>query len=213
VPSAGACRRTVERESLGCHRGRLPRLLLQPRAVSGRHPHAPGIGEQHQQGERTGRAARSVEDVLGRSSRAGREARLSQFASDGAGADRNDRIHDGLRHHGHRARSRAGEVQEAGWRGDDQDREQHGPGSAVQARLRTGAGGSDRQLHRRDRHHRRRAPHQGRASARLRLLLQTSQGNAFHSLHGTPADDGGDATVHLRRNLEDGEPARERVGG
>ena len=43
-----------------------------------------------------------------------------------AGSDRNHRLHDGLRHHGRRAGPGAGEVQEAGWRRHDEDRQQHG---------------------------------------------------------------------------------------
>ena len=43
----------------------------------------------------------------------------------GARADRHHRLHDGLRHHRHRARHRAGQVQEAGRRRHDQDRQQH----------------------------------------------------------------------------------------
>ena len=53
----------------------------------------------------------------------GPEARLPQQPGDGAGADRHDRLHDGLRHDRHRARHRAGQVQAAGRRRDAQDRQ------------------------------------------------------------------------------------------
>ena len=53
------------------------------------------------------------------------------------------------------------------------------------------------------------APHiKDDASRHLRLLLQARQGHALHSLHGTPEDDGGYAAIHLRRHLEDRQPAR-----
>ena len=55
----------------------------------------------------------------------GRAARLPQRAGHGDRAHRNHRLHDGLRHHRHRARPRAGEVQETGRRRHDQDRQQH----------------------------------------------------------------------------------------
>ena len=67
-----------------------------------------------------------------------------------------------------------------------------------------------RQLHRRHRHHRRRAAHQGRASCRLRLLLQARQGHALHPLHGPPQDDGRRPALHLRSHLQDHQHARER---
>ncbi len=86
-----------------------------------------------------------------------REVRLPQRAGHRARAHRHHRLHDGLRHHRHRARPRAGEVQEAGRRRHDQDREQHRAGRALQARLHQRPDQRHRQLHRRHRHHRRRA--------------------------------------------------------
>ena len=58
---------------------------------------------------------------LDRGRRARLEERLSQCAGLGRGADRHDRPRHGLRHHRHRARLRAGEVQEARRRGLLQD--------------------------------------------------------------------------------------------
>ena len=59
---------------------------------------------------------RSGEDDLGRARRARRAARLPQRAGDRARADRDDRLHDGLRHDRRRAGHRARQVQEAGRR-------------------------------------------------------------------------------------------------
>ena len=69
-----------------------------------------------------------------------------------------------------------------------------------------------RQLHRRDRHHRRRAGHQAGAPERLRLLLQAVEGHAVDPLHGPHQDDGGDAAVPFRRDFEDGQPAQRSHG-
>ena len=63
-------------------------------------------------------------------------ARLPQRAGDGARADRHHRPPDGLRHHRHRARLRAGEVQEARRRRLLQDRQPVGARGAPPARLR-----------------------------------------------------------------------------
>ena len=52
--------------------------------------------------------------------------RLSQRPGHGAGPHRHDRLHDGLRYDGHRARYRAGEVQAACRRRHDEDRQPHG---------------------------------------------------------------------------------------
>ena len=62
-------------------------------------------------------------DGLGRGHRDGRGARLPQRPGDRARADRHHRLHDGLRHHRRRAGHRAGEVQEAGRRRVDEDRQ------------------------------------------------------------------------------------------
>ena len=69
----------------------------------------------------------------------GADARLPQRPGLGRRADRHDRPRDGLRHHRHRARLRAGEVQEARRRRllqDHQPRRARGP---ARARLRRGA--------------------------------------------------------------------------
>ena len=61
--------------------------------------------------------------------------RLPQRAGLGARADRDHRLHDGLRHHRHRAGLLAGEVQEARRRRLDADRQPDDPAGAAQARL------------------------------------------------------------------------------
>ena len=64
-----------------------------------------------------------------------RAARLSQCAGDRDRADRHDRPRHGLRHHRHRARLRAGEVQEARRRRLFQDHQPRRAGGAARARL------------------------------------------------------------------------------
>ena len=65
--------------------------------------------------------------------------RLPQRPGHGAGADRHHRLHDGLRHHRHRARHRAHQVQAAGRRRHAQDRQQHGARGAAPSSATTTA--------------------------------------------------------------------------
>ena len=81
-----------------------------------------------------------------------RSARLSQCAVDRGGADRHHRPGDGLRHHRHRARFRAGEVQEARRRRLFQDHQPRRAGSLARARLQRERHRRDRGLCRRSRH-------------------------------------------------------------
>ena len=104
-----------------------------------------------------GRAARGRAARLGRGGRARRGARLPQRAGDGAGADRDDQLPDGLRHDRDRARLLAGQVQGAGRRRADDDRQPIGAAGAAHARLRRAAGRADQRPHRREEHDRRRA--------------------------------------------------------
>ena len=78
-----------------------------------------------------------------------REERLPQRAGLGARADRHHRLHDGLRHHRHRAGLLAGQVQEARRRRLDADRQPDDPAGAEEARLPAGADRGDRRVHRR----------------------------------------------------------------
>ena len=81
-------------------------------------------------------ARRARQARLGSRARARRSARLPQCAGDRGGADRHHRPGHGLRHHRHRARLRAGEVQEARRRRLLQDHQPRRAGSAARARLR-----------------------------------------------------------------------------
>ena len=72
---------------------------------------------------------------VGRRGQARREERLPQRPGVGARPDRHHRLHDGLRHHRHRARLLAGEVQEARRRRLDADRQPDHPAGAEEARL------------------------------------------------------------------------------
>ena len=71
---------------------------------------------------------------VGRRRQARREERLPQRPGVGARPHRHHRLHDGLRHHRHRARLLAGEVQEARRRRLDADRQPDHPACAAQAR-------------------------------------------------------------------------------
>ena len=72
---------------------------------------------------------------LGRRARQGRGARLPERAGDRARADRDDQLHDGLRHDRRGARLLARQVEEARRRRRDHDREQDRADGARQARL------------------------------------------------------------------------------
>ena len=92
----------------------------------------------------------------------GERARLPQRPDHGDRADRHDRPGDGLRHHRHRARLRAGQVQEARRRRLLQDHQPHGAEGARDARLRQRADRRHRALRGRPRHADRRARDQPR---------------------------------------------------
>ena len=118
-----ACFRHTAYRHRGAPGRRMPRLLREPRAVPQRDPHASRRGEQHRQIAHQRRAvhdaaARSADRrqprMLGHGAELWRALWLPQLADHRAGADGHHRLHDGLRHHWHRARPGAGEVQEAG---------------------------------------------------------------------------------------------------
>ena len=81
-------------------------------------------------GAALGRAAR-----VGRGGRGRRAERLPERAGDGARAHRDDLVPHGLRHHRHRARLLARQVQGAGGRRADDDRQPDGAAGARDARL------------------------------------------------------------------------------
>ena len=106
---------------------------------------------------------------LGRGARARRGARLPQRPDHGDRADRHDRPGHGLRHHRHRARLRAGQVQEARRRRLLQDHQPDGAQGAQGARLRQRADRRHRALRGRPRHADRRARDQPREPRRQGL--------------------------------------------
>ena len=132
-----------------------------------------------------------------------RDPRLPQRAGDRARADRDDQLHDGLRHDRRRARLLAREVEEARRRRRDHDRQQDGADGARAARLRAARGRGGRRVRRRAEHRRRRAVREDRALPGLRLRRR----RAGDPLPRPREDDGRRPAVHLRRDLEDGEPA------
>ena len=81
------------------------------------------------------RPRRACQARLGPCAHARHRARLPQRPGDRDRADRHHRPRDGLRHHRHRARLRAGQVQEARRRRLLQDHQPRGAGGAARARL------------------------------------------------------------------------------
>ncbi len=79
--------------------------------------------------------AEAATGVVGRGVCVRAGSRLPQCPDLGARPDRDDRLHDGLRHHRHRARHRSREVQEARRRRNAQDRQPDGPGGPQAPRL------------------------------------------------------------------------------
>ena len=154
------------------------------------------------------RRAQARHQGLGRRTEAGGEERLPQRAGLRARAHRHHRLHDGLRHHRHRAGLLAGQVQEARRRRLDADRQPDDPAGAAQDGLPARDGRGDRRIHRRQgpRHRRPRPP-----AGALRGLRHRD-GCPCPQADGPRADDGGDPAVPLRRDLQDGQPARDRDG-
>ena len=103
----------------------------------------------------------------------------------------------------------SGQDQEAGGRRHHVDRQPDGAPGADPARLLARPGGRDHRLHRRAQVDRRRPLPVGRAPGRVRLL----HGGQHHPLPRPRAHDGCGAALHLGCHLEDGQPARGRVGG
>ncbi len=133
--------------------GAVPRLRGQRRRHAARHPQPPPRRLRARTGYeklstppvpldarrlRRRAARRGGQARLGPGHRAGPGARLSQRAVDRDRPDRHHRPRHGLRHHRHRARLRAGEVQEAGRRRLLQDHQPGRAGGPAHARLRRG---------------------------------------------------------------------------
>ena len=142
----------------GRRRRPVRRLRPQRRRAQAGHPQARRRERLHPRRRRQRRGhAQARHPGVGRDDRHRREERLPQRAGLGAGADRHHRPDDGLRHHRHRAGSRAGQVQEAGRRRLHADRQPDGAAGAALARLPGGADRGDRRVHRRARSRHRRA--------------------------------------------------------
>ena len=110
-------------------------LRDEPRAVPPRRRDASRRRPPDLRGQRAGRDAGGGPHHDRRGARDRPGARLPERAGESACSNRHDCVHDGLRHHRHRARHRPREVQEAGRRGLPQDRQPDGPGGPAQARL------------------------------------------------------------------------------
>ena len=120
---------------------------------------------------------------------------------------RHDLLPDGLRHHRHRARPRAGEVEEARRRRHDVDRQPDDPACAAPPRLHAGADRRHRRLHRRQEVDPRCTPPRRPSTC---PVFACSMGDNVDPLRGPRADDGGGAAVPLRRDLQDRQHARGR---
>ena len=131
---------------------------------------------------------------VGRGARPRRGARLPERTGDGARADRDDQLHDGLRHDRRRARLLARQVEEARRRRRDHDRQQDGLRRARQAGLRAERGRRGRRVRRRAQHRRRRAVREERALPGVRLRRRRPR----DPLPRSREDDGRGAAVHLR---------------
>ena len=145
----------------------------------------------------------AARESMGRGGGARRAARLPKRPGDRARPDRNDQLPDGLRHDRDRARLLPGQVQGAGRRRPDEDRQPLGQPGAGDARLLELRGRADRRLHQRAQHDHRGARPEGRAPRGLRRGGR----RALDLPHRPHRDDGRHPAVPLRRDLEDGQPA------
>ena len=120
-------------------------LRGEPRGAQQRDAHAPRrlVRDPRRRVRGHGAADRVARD-LERGGRGRRALRLPQRAGDRARAHGDDLVPDGLRHDRHRARLLAGQVQGAGRRRLDDDRQPHRADGAGHARLHRGAGRADR---------------------------------------------------------------------
>ena len=187
--------------------------------AANREPMLGGAAPKHRDARWRASSARHVPpEILAAARRAwdeaiagGERVRRAQQPDLGPRPDRHHRLHDGLRHHRRRARHRAGEVQEAGRRRHDQDRQPHRRAGAGAAGLRR-RGGRPRSSSYIDEHDTiEGAPGpRGRAPAGLRLRLPAARRRALDPLPGAPPDDGGGPAVPLRGDLQDRQHAPRR---
>ena len=172
-----------------------------------RHSHAPRFAAADQAGKRAAFAARRRAIFLGPGAGSRRKSRLQEFAGHRARAHRHHRLHDGLRHHRHRARPRAREIQEARRRRRYQNSKQHRPGGADEARLLARGNFADCFLRGPQRQDRGRARIQARAPADFRLFPRGT-GRTLHRLARPLENDGGGPALPLRRHQQDDQHAR-----
>ena len=141
--------------------------------------------------------------------RSGRRTGWRNAQASRAGPDRDHRLHDGLRHHRHRAGLLAGEVQEARRRRVDADRQPDDP-----ARRCAKLGYAEETVEAiveyiAEHGHVVDAP--GLQAGALRGL-RLRDGRAGDQADGPRPDDGGVPAVPVRRDLQDGEPAGDGDG-
>ena len=182
-------------------------LRREPRGAQRGDAHAPRRRPRDRRCDlRRPRAAHSRAALVGGGGGARRAPWLPQRPGHRAGAHGHDLVPDGLRHDRRGARLLAGQVQGAGGRRADDDRQPHGPAGAADARLLRAADRADRGAPRRARHDRRRPGPEGEAPAGVRRGRRRARDLA----HGPPEDDGRRAAVHLGGDLEDRQPAAQR---
>ena len=131
------------------------RFREEPRADAPRDGNALGEGRGNPQLPEVSARRRPLD--VGRGPLARPALRLPQRADDRARADRHHQLHDGLRHDGHRAGHRLGEVQAIGRRRNAENGQPDGAAGAEDDRLRRRADRGHYRLHRQARHHRRRS--------------------------------------------------------
>ena len=181
-------------------------VRAEPRAAQPRDAQAPRRGvRDRRRARRTARCSRPP-GAPGTRPSSSASARLPQRAGHGARAHRDDLLPDGLRHHRHRAGLLAGQVQGAGRRRSDDDRQPHRAAGAA-ARSATPSTRSSRSRRTSPRRARSSAPPGSRTST---CRCSTWPSASARSPHGPHQDDGRGAAVPLGRDLEDGEPAEPR---
>ena len=185
----------------------------EPRVDARRHREAPAGAGAHRRVAGAGALAGSGDVRLGRGAVARPRARLSQRPGQRPGADGHHRLHDGLRHDGRGAGHRPRQLQATGRRRHDQDGEPHGAARSADPRLR-----AETRSRRSSPTSTRTASSKGRRTCKEEHLpvfdcaLRPSKGTRCIAPAGPRAHDGRHPAVHLRRHLQDCEPAQ-RVDG
>ena len=162
-------------------------------ASAKRHARSPGS---------TGHPRPGEQDLAG-VPRARRGQRLPERPGQPARAHRHHRLHDGLRHHRHRARPRPGQVQEAGRRRVHADRQPDRPPRPEEPRLPARADRGDHRVHRRARPRGERP----RPAARALRGVRLRDGRALDQPDGPRPDDGRRPADAVRLDLQDGQHA------